>query len=1099
MEEGLRERIEGLVGGGTQGEEEEEDRRRRVSEDAVRGMMEGKATLLGLVEMLGPLLTDADSTRARTTGTLVLVDVLRKTRAVLTRHEVDHVLAFLCARLKDWHTLRATLLACKVLLEGGEDKGSKSCLTAANVELLAKSLFEHVDVQSHSQPNRQLSFELVDLLLRDPHLATVLGMSARATQAENAEEEDLLEVLVRFVDGEKDPRCLLLAFDSIERAVHELSKSGRSELVEVVKKNVEGLADVLSCYFPLSFSPPPDMKKSVTRADLLLALFRAYTSTPEMFPQVVQLLEDRFPSPKSETKVDGLQLLQMCLEKFANDLRADYEDESKKAELEALIDQVWDLLRGQILRSEPMLNMVNASGAVVPKALEALKSLADLFSISSLKVVDLAFEDEDVKKALVACSSTEDLEAESKPHIMMHCRALDVLSTIASSSVFVFAGVVDRTSAHTSILENISTQPTLLIHFVYKMTCALEPLKNDVFSDSLGVFKETLPELCSKLLAYLAVGSQDAEDNYRTTSECIKALDNVCKFQSEWISMELIEEVMMGLLAFSLSDSRLTTKDHIIHTAKIISSFHEAHRRQDVMDKVITKTLNALVGEVESDRALLFLSVIAECAEECTGECTELSMDIVVKLTQRAIDSWKGEMGWKSNRVSTSILSMVSVSIMPHLYECNCKLGGIPKPVSKIMKNLVLLLEKVLESQETGNGLFVHILHSISYATLLCGEEMQKGYVREAVALLLSEEQIVLEGKLLRFNLDSAVSKELRYLLVGAVLNPLKSAKDVENVEDVLHSILEFIMTLDDPNVARELSISLSGIVNKLEKNQLDEIVLPLVTEVLLNHMKTCDNQTAVEVGFYSLAWITRALAMKKYSKLEMILDEMFSILCSPDYEWEMSTCLDLGETFSLVICTQYDNLIDTWNWKAKLLWRQKLFSTLSTKVFAKFEEKRGNPNVMIGLHQIFSCLMTSVHFSVLKPFAQDIVVNLIHSISLLLEQDLPEKRAVVANLALLKLALTDDSMRRVIQDHIKSAVEGLVAACCTPSTTSRDILLRRRALECLALLKDLPHYILFPYFHDVRRRLQVCLDDSKREVRQQAGKTLRLWTGVST
>ena len=100
------------------------------------------------------------------------------------------------------------------------------------------------------------------------------------------------------------------------------------------------------------------------------------------------------------------------------------------------------------------------------------------------------------------------------------------------------------------------------------------------------------------------------------------------------------------------------------------------------------------------------------------------------------------------------------------------------------MKNLVLLLEKVLESQETGNGLFVHILHSISYAILLCGEEMQKSYMREAVALLLSEEQIVLEGKLLRFNLESGVSKELRYLLVGAVLNPLKSVKDVENVEE---------------------------------------------------------------------------------------------------------------------------------------------------------------------------------------------------------------------------------------------------------------------------------------------------------------------------
>ena len=54
--------------------------------------------------------------------------------------------------------------------------------------------------------------------------------------------------------------------------------------------------------------------------------------------------------------------------------------------------------------------------------------------------------------------------------------------------------------------------------------------------------------------------------------------------------------------------------------------------------------------------------------------------------------------------------------------------------------------------------------------------------------------------------------------------------------------------------------------------------------------------------------------------------------------------------------------------------------------------------------------------------------------------------------------------------------------------------LLRRRALECIALLVRLPHHVLYPFFHEVRKQLDRCLDDDKREVRSVAGSTMRAW-----
>ncbi len=104
-------------------------------------------------------------------------------------------------------------------------------------------------------------------------------------------------------------------------------------------------------------------------------------------------------------------------------------------------------------------------------------------------------------------------------------------------------------------------------------------------------------------------------------------------------------------------------------------------------------------------------------------------------------------------------------------------------------------------------------------------------------------------------------------------------------------------------------------------------------------------------------------------------------------------------------------------------------------------------------------------------------------------------------NLALLKTALGEAEMRKAAQDHVKEVVEGLTGALVLEARagagagSEEPLRLKRSALECIALLKDLPHYAIHPYFHFVRRKLQTCLDDATREVRLQAGRTLRVWT----
>jgi hypothetical protein len=56
------------------------------------------------------------------------------------------------------------------------------------------------------------------------------------------------------------------------------------------------LFDVLSCYFPVSFTPPPGDVHGITRADLAAALQRTLTATPDFQEHLTPLLLEKLSS-----------------------------------------------------------------------------------------------------------------------------------------------------------------------------------------------------------------------------------------------------------------------------------------------------------------------------------------------------------------------------------------------------------------------------------------------------------------------------------------------------------------------------------------------------------------------------------------------------------------------------------------------------------------------------------------------------------------------------------------------------------------------------------------------------------------------------------
>nr|XP_040033406.1 MMS19 nucleotide excision repair protein homolog [Gasterosteus aculeatus aculeatus] len=195
--------------------------------DAATCVKDGQFTILELVEALGLSLTSSQPhTRAR--AVQLLSQVLHDCHGALTEREVEVLLAFYENRLKDHyvitppvlHGLRA-LTKCTVLPPGSA------------VSML-RSLFQDVHVQSLMLGERACVYNMLINLMATRE-AELKGLGA-----------DFVFGFVQSMDGERDPRNLLLAFQIARTIVLRGYDLG---------KFTEELFEVTSCYFPIDFSP----------------------------------------------------------------------------------------------------------------------------------------------------------------------------------------------------------------------------------------------------------------------------------------------------------------------------------------------------------------------------------------------------------------------------------------------------------------------------------------------------------------------------------------------------------------------------------------------------------------------------------------------------------------------------------------------------------------------------------------------------------------------------------------------------------------------------------------------------------------------------
>ncbi|KAI9444495.1 ARM repeat-containing protein [Lactarius indigo] len=253
-------------------------------EDVVSGISDGQLKLVHVVKALGEYLTSEEDS-LRNKGVEFLALVVGKSPLEKFNHQSIKVLvAFFVSKLEDTETIIPALKGILAVTR-------IPALSVENVIDICVAIFAHVKMQALVQVQRHTVFSIFDSLVA-MHRDVLKNMGER-----------FLSGYIALVDGEKDPRNLMIAFAIARVLAIEFDISGK----------FEDLFNITFCYFPITFRPPENDPYGITAEDLKITLRSCLSASPLFGNLAVPLFLDKINAGSPVTKRDTLQTLSVCL------------------------------------------------------------------------------------------------------------------------------------------------------------------------------------------------------------------------------------------------------------------------------------------------------------------------------------------------------------------------------------------------------------------------------------------------------------------------------------------------------------------------------------------------------------------------------------------------------------------------------------------------------------------------------------------------------------------------------------------------------------------------------------------------------------------
>lgn len=986
-----------------------------------------------MIRGLGTHLTDVDETR-RANACLLLADTLeRAPRLVVAPRTTRHVMEFLAARLKDFPSLDFILRSAIALTKRA---------ASSDVEIFFRALVERVNVSDLKQATRQRCYQFLSLALTH--------------HADDLSADDVASGIATCVEGEKDPRCLRVCFDLLRRALSLPSARAAEEIF-----------DVASCYFPISFTPPPNDTYGITKEELVMGLRRVFAGSEAMGPHVVPaLIEHLAGDAPSAAIVDALRTLTFCVE-------TRFDVATLSPHLAALSDALRDRVNAG--SDEDVVNESLRAIGVVGRAVasarggEKRRRATPSTNTTTRSFAWTSFVD----PLLNECA--RELSDGKTTDTMLANRAVDVVRALARSSRKLYDAVIARfvPLLHRKLDDETYDETTLRM--------IVQLLESGDVADIVYVAdrEESTHPLRANAKTLLRTFRRAIGHSIRTNDDSSKGVgsaESVCNWSVAGIRAVLVEPPNLLVSPTDLEDAVQSLTDVVAADTTnrshrvAVDALRAIGRKFTAAARIIERvTLEVLFDRVErrddvdgARRALDALSALYALPTLFEIVVPRLSSFVIAKTTTSGVVS-----GFTTDASRATPIDAVSVlralSVADDETIDRFVLWNLNTPPLA-----VALLRAFVADDDVGTNRSDLVRCAVGLMETVmtrASAEARRTLLDEATTLLLRTEKK-----------NDARRDDMLPVLTAVVGSANRHVVVSSERSEALRRALARLSVRSEA-----AAMCLAARVNKMSKG--DAFDTFLTTHVMKPIKRACtrdDEEDEDDDGrtraFVAFAWITKALLLRGHtSATDMTIE-----LCTAASNMSL-----LPIIADILACPVPSIMSRACGGRVRVLWTQRLFDLYVTR-FGSDPRTRGSL-AMIAQHMPLAVIRAEI--STVFPLmlvAFD-------------EADGEGKLAALRAISSLLRPLESsdgggaDDIVSVVKTHVSALIKHLLRlATCDARHSVRSL-----SVQCLDTLCVMPVHVLYPHKDHVFRGLRVVLDDEKRCIRQRAVRCRNRWAIV--
>ncbi|KZV93127.1 hypothetical protein EXIGLDRAFT_768350 [Exidia glandulosa HHB12029] len=979
----------------------------------VEGIMSGSTTLLDVVKALKDFITSEDDSLREKGVSLLTAIVSRMPPAIMNRHATRTMLEFFLKKLEDTATVIPALngiLKLTVL----------PAFLASDAEATSKALFEHVKMKAHVQSTRFVVFAIIDSLMAK-HRETLKEMG-----------DVFVAGYIALADGEKDPRNLILSF-AIVRVI----------LVEfTIDRHVDNLFDITFCYFPITFTPPPDDPYRISAEDLKSSLRSCLAGTPRFGPLAIPLFLEKLSAGSPATKRETMNTMSLCFPVYGARLAQEIGKQvwdSYKIEIQQPIDnetQSLALKATQALvttlysNDDPKAPVTGLAPSITDECLKTLRepetSQAKPATLILSALIDTTPA---VGRAVLSASITHLMtsffssdQATARPAI------LTALASLCTTVQKLYEQPSSRTYSSEMLLEAYKDQ--LLGAFTIELKnppstgAALSGLHQLVTIDGLFSDEE---------VGFVVHNLNDLLQFEEMDSETRTAMLNLFLATTK-ISPKHVEETTLPLLFALLPDRAPQDQGAQIKAARALSTLRTLCVAPVLFETLVIRLLTRL--DLSEDR-LYSLAIL-----------TTLESVLEAKIDAGHVDVPK-----------------YAESLVPKLYSLAC-------PPRQVAADVQLL--------ESAAAIITLVTRTLS--------------ADRQTALLTAVWNTFVHGTSSALGLPSGVgarpfengaSSEERNLVImfAAAVIPLRPevALPVEQPAAFLERLLAWCIVGSADEHQRLATLRLICSVLNKHADGLSVLLLDRLpicwTQYIDNADATLDVRRRAISGW---AWITKALIFRNHEQGMVNVERLFSLFTDIEIGWEAAKALG-------TVGGAPDVLVKKNNAVIRILYAQRFFNAVLPRIVTgakSASEAFQRTAYLVALTSLIKTMPQVVYKSEM-PKLMPLLIRAL---------DLPDMGLKLNVIETLLAAAKDGSTESgLLSERATALVDAMLKLI--PTSSSIDTSVRLASLRYLGVLPAIVRYeVLHPQKALVVRELGKCLDDPRRVIRKEAVDAREKW-----